>query len=246
VSSPEAPRRDPRNEDRPRDPFERRIEEAARSLKRKAPDLLAAIRERVSDLDASIETAARANASKAPLELLDVRIAAAARELRKPAPAHLHDEVFARARRGAFALSRGRLLVLRRVAAAAAVLIATAFLLFKLTRPKESENPALLTSSALAQSLADEARLDREADRLEDRVRDDAALATNEAAGPLLEEVAFLDQAIAECKQALAISQAHSHLRERLVELTGQRVDLLRQIEAAGRTGGDESGEPRG
>lgn len=219
------------------DSFERRIEQAARELRRPAPEgLLDRVRARAADLDASIETAARALAGPAPLDALDVRIAAAARALRRPAPAGLLERALAVAR-------RPRLIVLRAAAALAAALLLAAAIWLRLDDEAAADgSPALLTSAALAQSLSDEARLGREALRLERRVSDDATLSDDETAQSLLEEVAFLDQAIEECRRALALSPAHGHLRERLVELSGRRVDLLRWV----ADGGGEAGGPRG
>jgi hypothetical protein len=228
------------------DTFDRRIAEAARALRRRAPEgMLERIRERAADLDASIETAARALAGTAPLDALDVRIAAAARELRRPAPAGLYPAIRARAR--AQEAPRSPWIVVRNVAALAAALLVVATIVERLARrAAAAPHPGLLTSAALAQSLLDEQRLDREAERLEERVSGDAALAESDVAQSLLEEVAFLDEAIEQCRLALETSPAHGPLRARLVELTGRRVDLLRQIEAAGRRGAGESGEPRG
>jgi hypothetical protein len=225
--------------------LDRAIEDAARSLRPKAPaGSLERIRERAADLASSIETAARAQPSEAPLDSLDVRIAAAARELRGAAPAELLDRIRAEA---SAQQRRFRMRLVRGVAALAAALLAGVWLWRNLPRsPTAEENPALLTSSALARSRDDEARLEGEAARLQARVSGDAALAENETARSLLEEVAFLDRAIDECRTALEWSPAHGHLREQVVELTGRRVDLLRRAEAAGRGGDGESGGPRG
>ncbi len=221
----------------PDDAFAARIDEAACSLPRRAPDgMIERIRERAADLGSSIETAARALAGPAPLDALDLRIAAAARELKRPAP------------RVRLPRTQGvRRIVLRSAVALAASIAAAALILPRLLRDEADDAPpALLTSAALARSLSDEALLDREAKLLQASVSGDAELVADETAQSLLEEVAFLDEAIDECRRALELSQAHAHLREQLLELTGRRVELLREAQAVGRSGGGAGGEARG
>jgi len=229
VSSPDAPR-DTGASDAP-DAFDRRIADAARSLRPHAPGgMLERIRERSDDLDASIETAARSLAGAAPIDAFDVRIAAAARELRKPVPSNLYDAIRTRSRRTRLGT---RFMVLRGALALAASIVAAVFLVARLSNEAgASANPALLTDAALAQSLRDESRLDREADRLEQQVTSDRAVQASAVAQSLLEEVAFIEEAISECRDALDLSQAHGHLRSRLIELTARRVELLRRIAA--------------
>jgi hypothetical protein len=232
------------------DAFDARIAEAARSLVRPAPaELLAQVKRAVHDADAAHAAAARALARPAPipfeqvlarakseaaaagdeLSAFDARIADAARALVRPAPAHLLAAIRAAAR--ATPAARRLRLVPRVVLAAAAALVAAVTLFFA-TRDGEAatSHPSLLTADALAQSERHEAALESRADRLAARVATDPAAAEDEALAPLLEEVAFVDAAIDECKDALALSQAHTYLREQLLQLTTQRGDLLAQV----------------
>jgi hypothetical protein len=217
------------------DAFDRRIADAARALKRRAPDgSLERIRERAADLGSSIDVAARSLARAAPVGELevtafDVRIAAAAQELRGPAP-DVYAEILARSRRARFAVLSDRRWV---VALAASLLLAIGLLARLALQPGTTTAPELLTTASLAAAVTEEEKLDRESEQLAQRVRGDAALAADERTQPLLEEVGFLDEAIEECRAALAVSQAHAHLRQQLLELTTRRVELLRQ--AAGR-----------
>jgi len=223
------------------DAFDARIADAARSLVRPAPaDLLAKVHRAVRDADAAHAAAARALARPAPIpfeqvlarakeETFDARIADAARSLVRPAPAHLLDAVRAAARATPAA---PRLRLVPRVVLAAAASLLAAVALFLATRDGRSAaaHPSLLTATALAQSEADEAALRSQADMLAARVATDPAAAEDEALAPLLEEVAFVDGAIDECKSALARSQAHTYLREQLLQLTTKRVELLAQV----------------
>ncbi len=242
----------------PLGPFDRRIADAARSLKRPAPNgLLEQIRARAADPDAALDTAARALVAAAPLSFADVlakandaaaaddvdqftkldefdeRIAAAARSLRHSAlhaaPPGLLDTIRARSRRPTLAIPRP----LRAVLALAAALLLAVLLFDHLGRDAAAaSNPALLTTAALAAAESAEAALESQANVLTARLAHDAAITGDELVAPLLEEVAFLEQAIAECRAALAISRLHAQLRDQLLELAQRRVALLQQIDA--------------
>lgn len=233
------------------DKFQERIDAAARSLKRPSSDgdveqALAVLKAKARDLDAAIDVAARSLEGKAPLDLLDLRIAAAARELKRPAPEGLYASIRAQARRSRFTVLRSTVVVRGAVALAAALLVGVTLYAWFTREASASPNPALLTAAALEASRSAEARLSQEATRIEQRVSSDAALADNDVAQSLMEELAFVDQAIEQCKAGLAMSAAHSHLRERLVELASHRLDLLHQIEAAGKNAGGTDGEGHG
>jgi len=231
----------------PDDAFDARIADAARALARPAPaELLAKVRSAVRDADAAHAAAARALTKPAPLafaqvlaaakgeaaddapDSFDQRIAAAARSLVRPAPAHLLAAVRAAAR----AAPARRLRVVPRalLAAAATVIAAVTLFLSSGDGRAAAAHPSLLTADALAQAEKDEAKLESRADMLAARVATDPGAADDEALAPLLEEVAFVDSAIDECKSALALSQAHSYLREQLLQLTARRVELLAQV----------------
>jgi hypothetical protein len=88
-----------------------------------------------------------------------------------------------------------------------------------------------LSSRQLEQAESDESRLLKEGDDLARRVTTSAAAAT-ESGQALLEEAPFLDDAIAECRAALASNERHPQLRRQLEELARRRVELFRRVEA--------------
>lgn len=230
------------NSPEPRDSFVERIEAAARELRGAAPEgaferaLLAA-----HDADAAHAAAARTLVRPAPLSFaevlaraeapdgFDLRIAAAARELRRPAPEGLLDAIRATSAHGAAASLRPRLRLLPRaaVAVAATLVAAVTLLLVGGDGRAAPSHPALLTADALQRATAADSAEVARGDALAARLVTDLAAADDEASAPLLEELAFLDGAIAECRAALAQSPAHRYLREQLAVLTTRRVELL-------------------
>jgi hypothetical protein len=247
VNSPDA------REPTPSDAFERRIEQMARALRGRAPDVLASARAAARDLDTSLDAAARALAPTAPAETLaairarladpdaalDLALDAAARAAAPGAPPIPFAELLARARApdaGRRRSLRRRLLLLRGgPLAAAAALVVMALLL---TRGRDAGaatgGPSLLTARQLEAAESAEARLAREADTLAHDVARTAAAATEDGQA-LLEEIAFLDDAIGECRGALAVNELHPQLRQQLEDLSRQRVDLLRRVDEINR-----------
>ncbi len=239
--------------------FDARIADAAKSLRRPlhpslAPARFAAIRAAARDPDVAHATAARTLVEPAPLSFADVRaraqdetpdrfdraIADAARTLVRPAPAGLLEQVRASAR-PRWTRRALRVVALRRFALAAAATLLAGLALFFAAQNQASAapHPALLSASALERAEAAESALATRADSLAAQVAADPALADDEALAPLLEEAAFLDGAITECRAALELSQAHSHLREQLRVLGERRVELLALLAAArGNDGG--------
>jgi hypothetical protein len=119
-------------------------------------------------------------------------------------------------------------MVPRAAVAAAATLVATVTLLLVAGDGRAApSHPALLTADALQQATSAEADAVARGDRLAARIAGDPAAAADEASAPLLEELAFLDTAIAECRAALLQSPAHRYLREQLATLMARRVELL-------------------
>ncbi|MBL8843801.1 MAG: hypothetical protein JNL90_19925 [Planctomycetes bacterium] len=238
--------------------FERRIADAARALVRPLPpELYESIAAAARDPDTAHAAAARSLVRPAPLpfaELLqkaraaetdafdgafDRAIADAARSLRRPAPPELLDLVRAAARAATPAPQsppRFRLLhpLLRPLLAAAATLVAGLALFFASQgEATAAPHPALLSATALARAESETTALASRADTLEAEVAADPALAADESLAPLLEEAAFLEMALSECRAALELSQAHSHLREQLRTLSERRVLLLATLAAA-------------
>lgn len=225
----------------PLDPFGERIAAAARALRGTAP---AGLFERAlaaaHDADAAHATTARTLAGTAPFtfeqvwsraqecDAFDDRIAAVARTLVQPAPPHSRAAIRAAAR------PRLRLLPRALFAAAASLVALLAF--FFATRDGRAApvHPALLTAEALRRANADEsllvARGDALAAQLAVEIATDATLADDETRAPLLEELAFLDTALDECRAALASSPAHRYLRDQLAQLTERRVALLTEL----------------
>jgi len=249
----------------PLSPFDRRIADAARSLKESAPEgMLEAIRARAderaggrADLEDAITTMARVIAARsitepAPLSLLDIRIAAAARDLEERAPAGAYAAIRARARSSRL---RAPLIVLRDVVAPitalAAALIVGVTLLVRAPTADAATPRGLLSATALADSRLAEEQFEKEAADLARRVAAESAaepVANDDASSQLdariSEELAAIDRALDECRDALACSPAHEMLRDRLIDLGAERVDLLRTLADAGAQA-PESG-PRG
>ena len=48
---------------------------------------------------------------------------------------------------------------------------------------------------------------------------------------PVFEELAFVEDALAECRAALETNERHGRLRERVLDLARRRVDLLRRLQ---------------
>jgi hypothetical protein len=227
----------------PENAFERRIDAAARSLRGRAPDVLAGARAAARDLDASLDAAARSLAPRAPAEAwaaIRIRLAdpeaaldAAARTAAPAAPTSPpFQELLARARAqeaGRRRVLRRRLLLLRGgplVAAAAVVVLA-----LLLTRERPEVGPSLLSAKQLAQSESVETRLAREGDELARKVAGSPGAASDDGQA-LLEGLGFLDAAIGECRKALAENELHPQLRQQLADLSRQRVELLRRVAA--------------
>jgi hypothetical protein len=252
VNSPE--RRDDAGDDR----FERRIDDAARALRGRAPDVLARARDDARDLAASVDAATRALTPTAPADAWtairarladpDAALDAAARAATPAAPPVPFHELLARARapdprahapapQRRRALRR-RLLLLRGgpLAAAAAIVVMALLLTRSRGTPPVNGGPSLLTAGQLATATKEEDRLALEADRLAKSIANGAAGAAgiNDEGQALLEEKDFLDDAIVECRTALAANARHPQLREQLEELSRQRVELLHRIVAIG------------
>lgn len=238
--------------------FEQRIADAARALVRPLPpELYESIAAAARDPDTAHATAARALVRPAPLPFADLlqkaraadaatggaaapdrfddAIAAAARSLRRPAPPELLEQVRTAAR-AATPASRSlpRFRLLRPLLAAAATLVAGLALFFASQgEATAAPHPALLSATALARAESETTALASRADSLEAEVAADPVLAADESLAPLLEEAAFLEMALSECRAALELSQAHSHLREQLRTLSERRVLLLATLAAA-------------
>ncbi len=115
--------------------------------------------------------------------------------------------------------------------AAGILLCASVFQL--LSRPEAPSSDALLTSADLASAIQQENALDAASERLTSRLDDPVPAASP---SPLAEEVRFLEDAITECRRALEANPRHTHLRERLLELSERRHLLLRQLSEEGRS----------
>jgi hypothetical protein len=232
------------------DAFDRRIEDAARAERGRAPLPFEAVRAAARDADAAIDAAARATAPRAPAwESLRERLAdpdaaldAAARAATPPAPALPFETLWTRARRRSLVRRR---LVLRALVAAAASIVVGALVLHELPRrgrPAPEAPTTLLTTAQLVQAERAESRLQSEADELAQRVagRGNAS----EDGQALSEELAFLESALGECRAALEENELHPQLRRQLTELTSRRLELLRRLDAL--PSGPGAGDGRG
>jgi len=121
-------------------------------------------------------------------------------------------------------------------AVAASLLIALGFLVLP-ERHVVRTDPGLLSSSGLVAALDVERRLDAEVAARTERLGPATHSWGADALNPAVEEIAFLDEAIAECRRALLENALHAELRRNLRELTTRKLALLRIVGGAGATG---------
>jgi hypothetical protein len=235
------------------DAFDRRIEEAARALRGRSTLPFEAVRAAARDFDATLDAAARDAAPRLPASAWselrekladpDAALDAATRAATPAAPPLAFETVAARARRRPFALRR---LVPRALLAAAAIVVAVLAFLRGGRSTTADAAPALLTANQLVQAERTESRLEAETDALARRVAERGAAAASEDGQALSEELAFLESALGECRDALAGNELHPQLRRQLAELAERRLDLLRRIDALPAGSAPANGDGRG